>query len=253
MEVSPSSVVNTQAEAELNLQDIAREAVNERFKMSPVKDESTNLVNNNNNGSPSQLKSTSNNNSSASTNSKINLLIDTLNLSIKSSMSSNNNMSHPNNDHDAFEGDELKQSDENLCISGSTMSAAETLLKIKQYQPVASLNGQSFTSYIDDNSTSNHNNNNNSCGYNSDKNDDLDFNENENDEDNEVNDEELNQQVSGLMKNKSPLSPPSLSASQSPVTQNDDDEERKVLNELQNDDSSENGKILDFFILQEKL
>ena len=40
MEVSPSSVVNAQTETELNLQDIAREAVNERYKMSPIKDES---------------------------------------------------------------------------------------------------------------------------------------------------------------------------------------------------------------------
>ena len=100
MEVSPSSVLNTPAEAELNLQDIAREAVNERFKISPDKDElnlSSNNNNNittttnNNNGSPSQLKNTFSTNTSSSTNSKINLLIDTLNLSIRSSMSNNNN------------------------------------------------------------------------------------------------------------------------------------------------------------------
>ena len=229
MEVSPSSVVNAQTETELNLQDIAREAVNERYKMSPIKDES------NMNGS-GHLKNSSNTTTTSSTNSKINLLIDTLNLSIKSSMNSNINKNSCNG-NESFEERDSRQSDENLC---TTMSAAETLLKIKQYQ------------YIDENSTNNHNhtnknnnNNNSSCGYNSDKNDDLDFNENENDDDNELNDEELNQQVSGLMKNKSPLSPPSLSISQSPVcTQNDDDEERQVLNELQNDESSGNGKIL---------
>jgi hypothetical protein len=258
MEVFPSSVMNTPAaETELNLQDIAREAANERFKtLSPsVKDESP-LV---------QLKSAntiSTTTTSTTTNSKINLLIDTLNLSIKSSMNNSISCGNNNNNNDdngtGTLGGELKKTEENSHISGSTLSAAETLLKIKQYQPIAPppsshcLNDNSLASYNDENSINNNtNNNNNSCGYNSDKNDDLDFNENEddNDDDDDENNDNSNDAELAQIKNKSPLSPPSLSASQSPIVQNDasinddddDDEERQILNELQNDEISENG------------
>ena len=257
MEVFPSSVMNTPAaETELNLQDIAREAANERFKtLSPsVKDESP-LV---------QVKSANTNSTTTttSTNSKINLLIDTLNLSIKSSM--NNSLSCGNSDDGGTGtlGSELKKTEENSHISGSTLSAAETLLKIKQYQPIGPpppsshcLNDNSLASYNDENSINNNNNNNNNrCGYNSDKNDDLDFNENEDDDDN--NNDNSNDVELAQIKNKSPLSPPSLSASQSPIAQNDasiddDDEERQILNELQNDEISENGMYI--FILDIKI
>ena len=231
MEIFPSV-----AESELNLQDIAREAASS-VSVSPK----------------------------ANANSKINLLIDTLNLSMKSNQmnaSSTAESSSPitnNTNAEDFH-------------NGSALSAAETLLKIKQYKPVThAINENNTTS---PNSVSSNDNddddeeettlaNINNISKNkydfeqqeTKSNISYEYNSEKNDEDQDQDElDEYDQVTSKILRDRD-LSR-SRSRSQSPVSptlqrqlrrqpNNDesmDEEEQQVLKELQNNES-DNGKL----------
>ena len=187
-------------ESELNLADIAREASQECKKSSspspPCKGESETVK--------------------RDVNSKINLLIDTLNFSMKTNMNSvEANDTENGNDEDGV-------SKTGCCASpykhnGSMLSAAETLLKIKQYQS---------------SSTSRH--------FDNEEDADLSNGKHNGDEDEDDYFKSKNRESSRL----SPPLSQSLSSSQRSPVQNEslDEEEQQVLKELQNDEDSYSGK-----------
>ena len=188
MEIFPSLAV---AESELNLQDIVREATN---SSAVIKEEDASL-----------LKACKN------SNSKINLLIDTLNMSMKSNLTSNDASEH----------------------HGSTLSAAETLLKIKQSAHLTS-NDNSLSNTSDEdanvNGTEDFDEPKSNLSY--------EFNSEKNVDDEQDLDDEYDQVTSKIMRDRE--STRLSTNSSTPLSLHNesiDEEEQLVLKELQNNES----------------